>query len=71
MKALKAFKRLFRNRYRITQCAKSRLYEAQYRPWFWPWWFYCNWYNCSLTIEEARDVCDRHAISNVVEHYEP
>jgi hypothetical protein len=36
-------------------------YEAQFRPWWSPFWQQCNFVNTNGTIERARQVCVAHA----------
>lgn len=45
-------------------------YEAQYRLWWFPFWFQCFTTNTSSTIESAEGVCRIHA-SKVVRYYDP
>ena len=36
-------------------------YEAQFRPWWSPFWLQCNFVNTSPSIRLARQVCVAHA----------
>jgi hypothetical protein len=59
-------KRVFRTRYRIIEDAYEG-YEAQFRPWWSPWWAQCFFANTSRTIEQAEQVARVHS-GVVVKH---
>lgn len=35
-------------------------FEAQYQPWWWPFWIQCNGWNTNATIEQAKRVIEIH-----------
>lgn len=50
----------FRNSYRIVP-DKFSGFEAQFRPWFWPFWIECFRTNTRYTIDGAKEVALNHA----------
>jgi hypothetical protein len=52
--------RLPPTRYRVVRDSYLG-YEAQFRPWWSPFWWQCNFVNTNTSIKHARQVCVNHA----------
>ncbi len=46
-------------------------YEAQFRPWWWPFWMQCFFVNTSPSVESSRKVVDKHRRGRIIEYYTP
>jgi hypothetical protein len=55
-----------KNKYRIVRDGYAG-YEAQFRPWWSPFWFQCFFVNTRSTIEAAEEVARTHAKPTVKE----
>jgi len=51
---------MFQTHYRIVT-DRFAGFEAQYRPWWWPFWLECYGINTCPSLEAARALCDQHA----------
>lgn len=60
---------MFKTGYRIVRDSYSG-YEAQYKPWWCPWWRQCFGSNTRGTVEGAERVIKAHA-SVVVKYVDP
>ena len=60
---------MFKTKYRIVRDSYAG-FEAQYRPWWSPFWFQCFWCNTRGTIEGAEQVCRLHAVDGVIKTVE-
>jgi hypothetical protein len=67
----------FKTKYRIVTDNYAG-FEAQFKPWYSPFWTQCNTINSSISVERARIVIDKHCDRQkkppkikVVEHYNP
>ena len=50
----------FKTKYRVVQ-ENTGEYEAQFKPWYSPIWFYCWYYAGRGTHQEAYNLCKKHA----------
>ena len=58
--------KIFKTKYRIARDAYAG-YEAQYKPWWSPFWMQCYGLNTMPTVDLARKLCFQHA-TEVVEY---
>ena len=56
---------MLKTKYRVVRDSYAG-FEAQYRPWWSPFWFQCFGINTRGTVEGSEELCRLHARSKVV-----